>query len=237
MTTFADILGRRLRDRPGQPLLTFYDGATGERTELSVTTYANWVAKVANLLVEEAELSAGDRLRIELPPHWLGAVCCGAAWLAGITVTEGAEAEAVVCGPDELGSVPEAPTVIATALHPLATRFTEPLPAGVLDLGVEVWSQPDVFTALAVDTDLAFDTVTQAELWRESGAPGAGDTAGARLLSAANPSTRSGSAAFARALAQAGSLVLVRRMSQPRLAELAATERATPWPSQLPTRS
>ncbi|MFN4091190.1 MAG: TIGR03089 family protein, partial [Alphaproteobacteria bacterium] len=53
MTTFAATLADRLAHDPGQPLITFYDEATGERVELSVTTYANWVAKTASLLVEE----------------------------------------------------------------------------------------------------------------------------------------------------------------------------------------
>ena len=33
-----------------QPLVTFYDDATGERTELSGITVGNWVAKTGNLL-------------------------------------------------------------------------------------------------------------------------------------------------------------------------------------------
>ena len=37
--TFPDLLARRLATPPGQPLVTFYDDTTGERTELSVTTY------------------------------------------------------------------------------------------------------------------------------------------------------------------------------------------------------
>src|SRR5688572_3007266 len=34
---------------PTRPLLTWYDDATGERTELSGATLDNWVAKTANL--------------------------------------------------------------------------------------------------------------------------------------------------------------------------------------------
>src|SRR3546814_13660057 len=44
---------RRLAADPGQPLVTFYDDTSGERTELSVKTYANWVSKTANLYVDE----------------------------------------------------------------------------------------------------------------------------------------------------------------------------------------
>ncbi|MCG8153839.1 TIGR03089 family protein, partial [Pimelobacter simplex] len=43
MTTFAAVLAQRLRQDPGKPLVTFYDHATGERVELSTTTWANWV--------------------------------------------------------------------------------------------------------------------------------------------------------------------------------------------------
>ena len=81
--TFAAVLADRLRREPGRPLVTFYDDATGERVELSVTTYANWVAKAGSLLVDELGLERGDTLRIDLPPHWLTPVFLGAAWSAG----------------------------------------------------------------------------------------------------------------------------------------------------------
>ena len=73
-------LAELLRADAGRPLVTFYDDATGERVELSVATYANWVAKTASLLVEELDLTRGDRIRLDLPTHWLGPVFLGAAW-------------------------------------------------------------------------------------------------------------------------------------------------------------
>ena len=73
MTTFADVLARQLRADSSRPLITFYDDATGERVELSVTTYANWVAKVASLLVEETvtcvvQVAGKVRDRLEVSP-------------------------------------------------------------------------------------------------------------------------------------------------------------------------
>ena len=69
MTTFPQILGRLLGTDPGRPLVTFYDDDTGERTELSATTWANWVAKVSSLLCDELDLEAGDRLLVvDAPP-------------------------------------------------------------------------------------------------------------------------------------------------------------------------
>src|SRR5687767_6851305 len=148
--TFAALLADQLRAEPGRPLVTFYDDATGERVELSVATYANWVAKTSSLLVEELDLERGGRLLVDLPTHWLTPVFLGAAWTVGLSVQAAespeAGADAVVCGPDGLeryaDRAPDVP-VVACALLPLGVRFAEPLPGGVHDFGVEVWSQPD----------------------------------------------------------------------------------------------
>src|SRR4051794_20481023 len=154
MPTFAEVLDRQLKSNPGRPFLTFYDERTGERVELSVTTYANWVAKTASLLVEEHDLERGDVLVVDLPTHWLGPVFLGAAWLAGLAVAFPDDAatdvtpDAVACGPDGLpawaGRAGEIP-VLACSLLPMGVRFQDPLPPGVHDVGVEVWSQPDAF--------------------------------------------------------------------------------------------
>src|SRR5215211_7667214 len=99
---FAAVLARELRADAGHPLVTFYDDSTGERVELSVATYANWVAKTASLLQDELGLVHGDRLRVDLPTHWLAPVWLGAAWSLGLIVTPPGvplPVDAVVCGP------------------------------------------------------------------------------------------------------------------------------------------
>ena len=164
--TFAEVLAGQLRRDPGRPLLTFYDHATDERVELSVATYANWVAKAAGLLTEECDLERGMSLRVDLPPHWLSPVFLGAAWTVGLRVTTSDEPDAVVCGPDGLdrwASYAPGRPVLACSLRPLGVRFAEPLPAGVLDVGVEIWSQPDGFAAWdpPTDADPATDELTQ----------------------------------------------------------------------------
>jgi uncharacterized protein (TIGR03089 family) len=170
MTTFPQVLARRLADDPGRPLVTFYDDATGERTELSVATWANWVAKVSSLLVEELDVEHGSRLLVDLPTHWLGTVVLGAAWGCGIEVVWEGDPDAVVTGPRGLerwspaaGRIP----VLATALQPLAGRFPDGVPPGVHDLGVEVWSQPDGYAAFPApaDDDAAVSGTSQADLW------------------------------------------------------------------------
>ncbi|UMG93190.1 TIGR03089 family protein [Nocardioides sp. TF02-7] len=235
MTTFADVLAERLRRDPGRPLVTFYDDGAGERVELSVTTYANWVAKAASLLVDELDLERGDRLRIDLPPHWLTTVFLGAAWQAGLVVTGSEEPAAVVCGPDTLdvwaGRV-DRTVVLACSLLPLGVRFAHPVPPGVHDVGVEIWSQPDAFVPWdppgADDPAHELDgvAVSHRTLW-EAAAGGSLLDGGGRLLSVANPASPPGLATFAEPLAKGGSLVLVAQAGRERLEATYVAERAT----------
>ncbi|KRB79639.1 hypothetical protein ASE01_23215 [Nocardioides sp. Root190] len=238
-TTFADVLTRRLRNDPGQPLVTFYDHDTGERVELSVTTWANWVAKASSLLVDELGLERGDRIGIDLPPHWLGTVFVGAAWNAGLVVVPlpdpadpATDLSAVVCGPDAVeGWAAHGPDVevLACALLPMGVRFKDPLPAGVRDVGVEIWSQPDAFTPWDPPgpEDIALSSpageVTHATLWGEAAAGTL--VGGGRLLSVANPLSEP--ATFSEPLTQGGSLVLVAKAVQGLLEAAYAAERAT----------
>ncbi|MGA8848100.1 MAG: TIGR03089 family protein [Nocardioides sp.] len=233
-TTFAEVLSAQLRVDAGRPLVTFYDHETGERVELSVTTYANWVAKAASLLVDELDLERGARLQVDLPTHWLGPVFLGAAWIAGLAVVDTAP-DAVVCGPQTLetwaalsGELP----VLACALLPMGVRFPDQLPAGVRDVGVEIWGQPDAFVpwdppdGADLACDLGATTSTQRELW-SAAAAGTLVTAGGRLLSVANPASPPGIATFSEPLLRGGSLVLVPRAGREQLEATYAAERAT----------
>ncbi len=245
VTTFAALLSDLLRHEPGRPLLTYYDERPGdgpdqhpgERVELSVTTYANWVAKVSSLLVEEHDLERGQVLRVDLPAHWLTPVLLGAAWNVGLAVdlTGDGPADAVVCGPAGLERwavhADEVP-VLACSLRPMGVRFADPLPAGVHDVGVDVWSQPDSFVAWdpAQDDDAALvgsgAPVTQGELWRAAAA-GSALPDGGRLLSVTNPASPPGIVTFTEPLARRGSLVLVVGGAEERLAAVAAAERTS----------
>jgi uncharacterized protein (TIGR03089 family) len=231
MTTFASTLGRLLRTEAARPLVTFYDHTSGERTELSVATYANWVAKTGSLFTEEYDLERGQSLRVDLPTHWLGPVFLGAAWTVGLMVTWEDDADAVVCGPDGLARwaacAADVP-VVATALHPLGTRFAEPLPPGIHDYGLEVWSQPDAFVPFDPPggEDLALAGVTQRELWAAAAA-GSVLTDGGRVLTEENPASPPGISSFTEPLSRAGSLVLVAHADPGRLEATYATERAT----------
>ncbi|EON23066.1 hypothetical protein CF8_2981 [Nocardioides sp. CF8] len=235
MTTFSAELARQLRGDAGRPFITFYDHATDERVELSVTTYANWVAKAAGLLVEEGDLERGMRLRIDLPTHWLAPVFMAAAWTVGLALTDDDDPDAVVCGPDTLADWAERADdlpVLACSLRPLGVRFAEPVPAGVHDVGIEIWTQPDAFSPWDPPTgdDVACDLEglrrTQGELM-EAAAAGSLLTDGGRLFSGTNPASPPGIVTLTEPLARGGSLVLVRHLAAERSQSTYDAERAT----------
>lgn len=230
--TFPELIAERLRTDPGQPLVTAYDDTTGERTELSVTTYANWVSKTANLFTDELDLEAGDTVLLDLPSHWLVPVFLGAAWSAGLAVTRTPEVEhqVVVCGPDAVTAHAGADNVVACSLRPFGVRFTDPLPAGVLDYGLSWPGQSDVFLGLRPPTPdtvawLPGDPRTQAEILEAAVAEAHAD--GVRLLTDVHPAEDAGIPAFLAPLVHGGSVVL---LLHPREASWAARhedERAT----------
>ncbi|MFF3894348.1 TIGR03089 family protein [Streptomyces sp. NPDC001812] len=150
--TPADLLGSALAADPGRPLVTFYDDATGERVELSVATFANWVAKTANLLQDELSAEPGDRVSLLLPAHWQTAVwllACASVGAVADVSGDPAAADVVVTGPDSLEAARACSGArIALALRPLGGRFPQP-PEGFADYAVEVPGQGDRFAPYA----------------------------------------------------------------------------------------
>lgn len=148
----ADLLRSALAADPARPLVTFYDDATGERVELSVATFANWVAKTANYLQDELSAEPGDRLALLLPTHWQTAVWLVACSSVGVIADVGgdpAAADVVVSGPDTLEEARACSGErVALALRPLGGRFPEP-PAGFADYAAEVPGQGDRFAPYA----------------------------------------------------------------------------------------
>jgi uncharacterized protein (TIGR03089 family) len=93
--TPATLLAGALRTDPSRVLLTFYDDATGERAELSAATFANWVAKTANLCRDDLDLSVGARVAVALPLHWQAAVWWQVCWESGFVGVPAAAGEAL----------------------------------------------------------------------------------------------------------------------------------------------
>ena len=133
---------------PTRPLLTYYDDATGERTELSAVTLGNWVVKTANLLLDGCGLGEGDRAAVLLPPHWQTAAVLLGAWTAGLTVVReptGATGpvEVVFTTPDRLAEAPGAEHRFVLGLAPMGAPLPEPPPAGWQDYAREVLAHSD----------------------------------------------------------------------------------------------
>jgi uncharacterized protein (TIGR03089 family) len=240
-------LSAALAGSPSRPLVTFYDDATGERVELSVTTYANWVAKTAGLAQDELDLDRGGLVFVDLPTHWLGAVWLGAAWTLGLVVTgdpeRAGDADLVVCGPEGVGRYAanaDRVPVQALSLRPLGGRFSEPLPSGVTDFATVVLAQPDVF--VPYDPPQADDaawrgaefSVTQRELLAAAvGSPVVGPAVspvvsrGGRLLTDVNPVSRRGAAALVAAVLLDAGTVWVRHPDEDGWSARAEQERVT----------
>lgn len=201
------------------PVVTYYDVATGERVELSGVTLANWVAKVANLLVDELDVERGTRIRIGLPSHWLRFAWLLGAWRVGAIVTDGA-ADIGLSGP-ELEA--EEPVRLAASLRPLGARFAD-APEGFLDIALAVPGSPDVF--IDVDPpepqDLAVDLpglrATHAELLATA-------PSNERVL-ATPRSLAEDATSLVAALTGGGSLVVVAHGDDAALERIAAQERA-----------
>jgi uncharacterized protein (TIGR03089 family) len=149
----AQILTAAVRRDPTRPLLTWYDDATGERTELSGATLANWVSKTANLLVDGLGLGRGDRAGVVLPPHWQTAGVLLGCWSAGVEVTadkapvEVLFATAAAAGAHEVAAW-SADDRYALSLDPFALPLRE-VPPGWADFNLEVRAYGDVFTPVA----------------------------------------------------------------------------------------
>ncbi len=158
---FGHQLQQRVAKAGSTPLITYYDDGTRERTELSGVSFANWVNKTANLLVDELLIEPGSPVSLQLareaPAHWTTLVWVAAIWRVGCPVVVGSGAESVVevVGPTDAFHIEGASAAdrVACSLHPLGLGFDTALPEDVLDYGVEVRGQPDVFTGPLPDPD------------------------------------------------------------------------------------
>jgi uncharacterized protein (TIGR03089 family) len=149
----AALLGHALGEDPSRPLLTFYDDATGERTELSVATFANWVAKTANLLRDDLDLQPGAAVEVDLPLHWQSVVWLHACWATGLVVHLPGDGPDRAAAPDlavvtHARADSDAAEVVSLGLGPmgLARPGQVPAYAGALDYDREVHGHGDRFS-------------------------------------------------------------------------------------------
>jgi uncharacterized protein (TIGR03089 family) len=170
-TTIPRAFADAVRRDPTAPLLTWYDDATGDRTELSGATLDNWVAKTANLLVDGLGLGLDDTAAVLLPPHWQTAAIALGCAVAGLAVDLGGRPQAVdalfTC-PDRVAEAAAWPATdrYVTGLLPLAMPLPE-LPSGFVDYVTEVRNYGDHFRGepFAPDTP-ALDGLTHVAVMR-----------------------------------------------------------------------
>lgn len=241
-STVPALIAGLLRNDPARPLVTFYDDATGERVELSVKTFENWVAKTANLLQGELSADPGEHVALWLPTHWQTAVWVCAAAACGVVVGDGPHAQTpvdvAVCGPESLAAARAsgAREVVALSLRPMGQGFGGDLPDGATDYAREVLGQGDSFLPLAApDGDAAFlvsaeGSLSQRELLERARARAddLGLHPAGRLLTDANPAHESGLVGgLLAAMVTGGSVVLTRNADPAAVDGRAAQEQVT----------
>jgi uncharacterized protein (TIGR03089 family) len=228
-STLPGLLGSLLASDPARPLLTYYDDATGERVELSATSFENWVAKTANLLQGELTVDPGEHVALWLPTHWQSAVWAFAVASCGVLVSSDQDGDTpvdvVVCDPESLPRASEsgAREVVALSLRPMGQGFDEPLPGGATDYARSVLAQGDHFLPVAaVDGDAPFALAggrwhSQRELLETARerAAAAGLGPHARLLTDANPATAETLAGGTLAAMVTGGSVVLSRNTDP----------------------
>jgi uncharacterized protein (TIGR03089 family) len=182
---FADLLAAE----PGRPFVTYYDEASGERSELSVKSLANWVAKTHFLLIDELGLGVGDAALIALPAHWISVPAMLGCLTAGLALTDDASAAAVAfVQPSSAAAARGVPDVYAIAPSSAAVGLRDDAPAGTSDYVTAVRPQADAWAGVqfgARDTDPCLDGRSRAEVvsWAQARALELGVAAGARVLS------------------------------------------------------
>ena len=145
----ARMFAGAVRRDPTRPLLTWYDDASGDRTELSGATLDNWVEKTANLLVDGSGLGEGDRAGVLLPPHWQSAAVLLGCWAAGVEVTTTpGPVDVLFAAADRVdqGGDWSAGDRYALGLAPLALPLRE-VPPGWQDYVIAVRAYGDVYAA------------------------------------------------------------------------------------------
>jgi uncharacterized protein (TIGR03089 family) len=141
---FAQLLARD----PSSPFVTYYDEATGERTELSAKSLANWVAKTHHLLGDELGLGVGDTALLALPAHWLSVPMLLGCLTAGLALTSEGAADVAFASAASLDVAATAADVYAFAPESAAVGFRGEPPAPALDYVASVRPQADAWASV-----------------------------------------------------------------------------------------
>lgn len=222
MDSIAELLDHAERSAGNRPLVTFHDLGTGERTELGVTTAANWARKTGNLLVEEFGAGPGAVVGVVPFSHWAAPVLALGAWAVGAGVSTTAQALVWFAAEDDAAGCRGRPLLVV-GRGPGGRATADPVEFDGMGYVEEVLAFPDLLdadpgepTALAVDTDRRLD---HAELLRAAG------TAHGRVLLDATPFSATWCRTLVAALASGDGIVLLRGGGREAREHVAAQER------------
>ncbi|TAM92904.1 MAG: TIGR03089 family protein [Jatrophihabitans sp.] len=158
------LFAERLRRDPSRPFVTYYDEDTGERSELSARSLANWVAKTHHLLVDELSLGPGDAAVLALPMHWIGLGPLLACLTAGLSLAAHGPADVAFGVP---GASLDAPDRFLVAPGSARTGFgAAPVPDGAVDYVAAVRPHEDSWASVrfaAADGDPCWDGSSRAQ--------------------------------------------------------------------------
>jgi uncharacterized protein (TIGR03089 family) len=181
---FADLLATE----PARPFITYYDEASGERSELSAKSLANWVVKTHHLLGTELGLGAGDGAMLALPAHWISLAPLLGALTAGLELLTDADgADVAFVEPATLAAAASVPDVYAIAPESARTGWAGTPPPGANDYVAAVRPHEDKwpsvrFGASGDDPCLAGRTRAEVVEWARSRASELGLAPQARIL-------------------------------------------------------
>ncbi len=222
--------------QPSRPFVTHYDEAGGERTELSVKSLANWVAKTHHLLGDELGLGVGDTAAIDLPAHWISVPILLGCLSAGLALTPDVAdpaADVAFVAADGVSPVLP-PDAFAIAPAAAALGLRDDVPDGVRDYVTAVRPQADAWAGVQMPAgagDACVDGLTRAEVLdrARAAARSVGLAAGGRLLTAREwTSPGDWADSLFAVLAVGGSLVIVRHCADDAVLERRyGQERAT----------
>jgi uncharacterized protein (TIGR03089 family) len=175
---------RLLAADPARPFVTYYDEASGERSELSAKSLANWVAKTHHLLTGELGLGVGDTALIALPAHWISVPILLGCLTAGLELMPDGPAEVAFVAPQTRPAADGVSDVYAIAPDSAAVGFRGAPPAPAADYVTAVRPQEDKWPSVhlaAGPDDPCLPGLTRGEVAER--AADCGLAPGARVLS------------------------------------------------------
>jgi uncharacterized protein (TIGR03089 family) len=156
-----------LATEPSRPFVTYYDEASGERSELSAKSLANWVVKTHHLLTTELGLGVGDTALVAVPAHWISVPVLLGCLTAGLELTADGPADVAFVAPDTLAAAASVPEVFAVAPESAAVGFRGTPPPPAADYVTAVRPQADKWPTVhlaAGPDDPAFGGLTRGEV-------------------------------------------------------------------------